>query len=74
MATAETTDNIMVQKSVKHKYFSPPCGGFFSLGMIHFLLTRPRKEMIGCVIERLSDLIHQDLSATKMSRIEGNCD
>ena len=34
MATADTTDKNMVRKSVRHKYFSPPWGGFFNFGMI----------------------------------------
>ena len=34
MATADTTDKNMVRKSVRHKYFSPPWGGFCNFGMI----------------------------------------
>ena len=33
-ATADITDSIIVQNRVRQRYFSPPCGGFFNLGMI----------------------------------------
>jgi hypothetical protein len=39
MATADTTAIIIVKNSVRQRYFSPPWGGFCSLGIFGLVLV-----------------------------------
>ena len=40
IATALTTDNIMVKNSVRQRYFSPPWGGFWSFGIFVAVVSK----------------------------------